>query len=118
MERRTRRLLFTIAILLVPLLFVYVHDNPAGLVHISAINSGRVPIGANVTVKGEIVDILMLFMGTNDQYVKLSDGTGNLTFYWTRTRLDIGWVIIMSGTVYRTHNLRWVTSVERVALFA
>lgn len=81
--------MFTIAILLVPLLFgfVYLHDNPAGLVRISAINFGRVPIGANVTVKGEIVGIAMFLIGPNDQVVALSDGTGNLTFFWTRHRL-------------------------------
>jgi hypothetical protein len=83
----------------------------------SSINSGITPIGSNVTVKGTINSILLFFMGPHDQSVQISDGSGNLTFYWTRTRLAVGWIILVCGTVGRNNNLHPVSSIERVLLF-
>ena len=99
------------------LALIYTHDNPVGLTPISSINSGTTPIGSNVTIKGEIASIVVLHIGLNFQFVSISDGTGNLTIFWTEMKLDIGWNIIIQGTVHRNNSLKPVSNVELVLLF-
>jgi DNA/RNA endonuclease YhcR with UshA esterase domain len=99
------------------LAFTYLHDNPAGMTPISSINAGITPIGTNVTLKGEIKEIVFLLMGLNDQSVRMSDGSGNISFFWTETRLQVNWIILVKGTIYANHSLHPVSSVEIVSLF-
>jgi hypothetical protein len=97
---------------------VYVHDNPSGLTPIGDINSGEIPVGTVVVVKGEIKWILQTFSGFDTQQVCLSDGTGELTFYWSRFQLDESWsIIVVSGKVLSNEAPHVVISVERVILY-
>ena len=118
----SRKTLATLTMLVVivaslSLALIYVHDNPAGLIPISSINTGVTPIGSNVTLKGEIINIIIFFIGPNDQSVLLSDGSGNITFFWTKTRLEVGWTVIVKGTVHQNDSIRPISSVEPVLLF-
>jgi DNA/RNA endonuclease YhcR with UshA esterase domain len=108
--------IITIASLSVTL--IYVHDNPSGLTPIGDINSGDIPAGTVVVVKGEVKWILQSFSGFDTQQVCLSDGTGELTFYWSRFQFDESWhIIIVRGKVLSNERLHVVTSVELVVLF-
>ena len=119
---RQRKVLATILISIVILVsfslaLIYTHDNPAELIPISSINAGITPLGSNVTIKGNITSIMMLWVGLNDLFVSLSDGSGSLRFYWSKAHLEVGWIILVKGTVYCNNSLRPVSSVERVLLF-
>ncbi len=96
---------------------IYIHDNPERLTSIDNINQGLIPVGTNVTVKGVIIEIRYYFLGSNDQIVTITNGECNLTFFWLDSPLDLGWKIIVSGTVDSTTSLRSVSIVERVLLF-
>ena len=120
MRRNDWLALLTVSIILVAsfsFVLTYIHDNPIELTPISTINSGITPIGSNVTIKGEITEIVVLAIAPNFQSVSVSDGTGSLTFFWTRTILDVGWTVIVRGTVNRTDSLSPISSVESVLLF-
>lgn len=120
MRRNDPLALLTVSVILVASLgfvFAYVHDNPIGLTPISSINSEIIPLGSNVTVKGEITQIVVLAVAPNFQDVLVSDGTGSLRFFWTRTILDVGWNVIVQGTVDHNTSLRPVTNVELVGWF-
>jgi DNA/RNA endonuclease YhcR with UshA esterase domain len=80
------------------------------------INQGTVSAGTNVTVKGNIIQIRYYYLGSNDQLVTISDGTGDLTFIWENTFLDIGWTIIVKGRVNSNISI-YAYSVEKVWLF-
>ncbi|MFW9911147.1 MAG: OB-fold nucleic acid binding domain-containing protein [Candidatus Thorarchaeota archaeon] len=97
------------------LTFIYFHDYPYGATPMSAM--GTTPIGTNVTVRGEITDILSLHMGLNDQFVTVSDGSDHVKFYWHQTRLEVGWIVVVRGTVSGYLHLHPVESVDRVWLF-
>jgi hypothetical protein len=119
---RRRKALATLVVLVVilaslSLALIYVHDNPVGLTPISSINTEVTPIGSNVTIKGEITSIIFLMMGPNDQVVSISDGSGSVEFFWTKTRLDVGWIILVRGTVYWNYSIHPVSSVDQVLLF-
>ena len=121
MRRNDPLALLTVSIILVAsfsFVLTYIHDNPIGLTQISSINSGATPIGSNVTIKGQITHIMVLWMFPNDQLISLTDGTGNLTFDWTRSTLDVGWNIIVQGTVHHNTRLYPVSNVELVLLFS
>ena len=119
MKRKTLAISMVLVVLVasLSLTLIYAHDNPANLTPILSINTGNTSIGSNVTIKGNITSIIMLFIGFNDQVVTINDGSGNLEFFWTRTKLDIGWSIIVKGTVSQTDVLYPVSSVEPVILF-
>ena len=119
---RWRKALATLLVLVaimapLSLILIYVHDNPAGMTPISSINTGVTPIGSNVTLKGRILEICVLLMGPNDQTVRLSDGSGSVRFFWTDTRLQVNWTILVRGTVDTNETLRPVSNVELVLLF-
>ena len=100
---------------------IYIHDCPSNTTAIADITSGLIPNDTEVIVKGEISSILVLAMGPNDQIVTITDGEGNLTFYWTQFRLDVGWVITVKGYVKSSisrYDLYNVSYVERVWMFS
>jgi hypothetical protein len=70
-----------------------------------------------VTLKARIAYIVIFFIGINDQSVTISDGSGFIEFFWTKTRLQINWTILVSGTVHTNYSLYPVSSVEVVLLF-
>ena len=100
---------------------VYYHDNPGKITSIEDINRNLIPVGTNVTVKGEILEILHLWMGFIR--ITITDGCGNLTFGGPTfdgilTHFDSSWKhIIVSGTVSSNSSLDSVSSIERVILF-
>jgi len=96
---------------------IYIHDNPANVTPISSINSGMTQIGTNVTVKGNITSGYGYLMGTYIQVATLTDESGNLTFSWADSLLEIGWIVIVKGTVYTNYSLHPTSSVELVILF-
>ena len=51
-------------IIVAPSLFglIYLHDNPIGITSIADINSGQALVGVNVTVKGNITEIFLLYV--------------------------------------------------------
>jgi hypothetical protein len=106
-------------ILIIPLSLglIYAHDNPTSITSLESINSGAARVGTNVTVKGTITEILLLFMGPYDQLVHLSSPDGNITFFWTQFRLEVGSSVIVRGTVYEGNEIHPVFSVQRVILF-
>ncbi|MHA1863872.1 MAG: hypothetical protein ACTSWA_08890 [Candidatus Thorarchaeota archaeon] len=120
MRRRKAQATILMSIVIVvsfSLALIFAHDNPAELTPISSINAGITPLGSNVTIKGNITSIMMYHVGLNDQVVSLSDGSGSLRFYWSKTHLEVGWIVIVKGTVHRNNSLRPVSSVELVLLF-
>ncbi len=106
-------------IIIAPLLLgmVYIHDNPPGITLIANINSGEALIGTNITVKGNITEIFMLYAGPFDQTITLTDGQSTLKFYWSKSQVGLGWIIVVSGTINSNNSLNRVTSVERVWIF-
>ncbi len=119
---RLRRVLATLLVLIaivtpVTLALIYVHDSPAGMTPISSINTGVTSIGSNVTLKGKIIQISMFYVGLNDQFVNLSDGSGSIVFFWTETRLQVNWTVLVRGTVDTNEALHPVSDVELVLLF-
>ena len=58
--------LVVIALAVTAFLGTYIHDSPLGITPIADINSGRVGVGENVTIKGRILSIFMYFIGIND----------------------------------------------------
>lgn len=102
----------------ITLTLIYTHDNLSGAIPISSIKSALTPIGTNVTLKGKIIDILVLSLSANDQVVSISDGSGFIGFFWTKTLLQINWTILVGGTVDTNHTLRPVSEVELVLLFS
>jgi hypothetical protein len=94
---RRRKALAVVVVVITIAALIYLHDYPFGITPMSAM--GTTPIGTNVTVRGEITDILNLFVGLNDQFVTVSDGSDYVKFYWHRTRLEVGWIVIVRGTV-------------------
>ncbi|MDF1537580.1 MAG: hypothetical protein P1Q69_01580 [Candidatus Thorarchaeota archaeon] len=117
--RRTRTYLIGFILLCTPLVIslAFIHDNPQNITSIASINSVEVTVGMNVTVKGKITEIMFYYIGINDQVVHMSDGEGNVTFYWDEFRLEVGWTIIVSGVVYSDSNINPVVYVEKVLLF-
>ena len=97
---------------------IYVHDNPPRITPIADVNSGKTTIGENVTIRGEIIYIIMFFMGPNDQVITVGDSLNNVTFAWFTSRIYLDWVIIARGTVYSNHELIHVEWLEHVWLFA
>ncbi len=116
-RRKVLAIILMSIVIIVPLSLIYAHDNPAELTSISSINAGSTPIGSNVTIKGTITSIIISGMDLNNQYVSLSDGSGSLGFSWSKTHLEVGWIVIVKGTVHRNNSLRPVSSVELVLLF-
>ena len=119
MERRKAlAILLMVVVIAVPLSLglIYIHDNPGDVTPIYSINSGITNIGANVTVKGNITGITV-YMDPYGLDVWISDGTGILEFFWTQTRLDVGWTVIVKGTVSNNYTLLPTSSVELVLLF-
>ncbi|RDE11811.1 MAG: hypothetical protein C4K48_11000 [Candidatus Thorarchaeota archaeon] len=117
-KRALATLLVLIAIMApLSLTLMYVHDNPTGITPISSINTGITPIGSDVTVKGVILEIVVILNGRNMQNVRMSDGSGSIELYWTETRLHVNWTIIVRGTAYSNLSLDPVSSVELVLLF-
>jgi hypothetical protein len=97
---------------------VYFHDNPSAVTSIADINDGKVAAGENVTVKGRILFIWMLYMGPYDQFLTVGDGQHNVTCAWFTSPVYVGWVIMATGTVETNHSLSHIQSLERVWLFA
>ena len=119
---RWRKALATLLVLVaimapLSLILIYVHDNPAGMTPISSINTGITPISSNVTLKGVISEIAVILNGPNMQYVRVSDGSGSIEFFWHETRLQVNWTILVRGTVDTNETLRPVSNVELVLLF-
>ena len=118
LTRRKLGALLAVAVVTSTFLAVaFVHDNPTGLTPIADINSGAVAPGENVTVKCRIMSIVMLFVGLQDQLLSLTDGQCNLSAYWSETRVEVGWVIIIRGAVYSNESLVHLEWLERVWLF-
>jgi len=118
MTRRRATALAVIVVTVTACLGTYIHDNPLGITPIADINAGMFGYGENVTIKGVIVEILLLTMGPHDQWVTVSDGYGNISLYWYDSRLEVGWVIIARGSVLSIHELFGTQWLERVWLFA
>ena len=118
LARRRLAAILTVAVVVSTSLAVaFLHDNPTGLTPIADINTGAVALGENVTVRCRILSILCLFMGPYDQMLTLTDGPGNLSAYWSESRLEVGWVIIIRGTVDSNRSLAHLEWLERVWLF-
>ncbi|MHA2003004.1 MAG: hypothetical protein ACW975_11205 [Candidatus Thorarchaeota archaeon] len=115
MRRRKTLTVVVVVGVIILTAFIYLHDYPFGVTPMS--DMGTTPIGTNVTVRGEITNILNLFAGLNDQFVTVSEGSDYVKFYWHRTRLEVGWIVIVRGTVRGYLSLHPVASVERVWLF-
>jgi DNA/RNA endonuclease YhcR with UshA esterase domain len=109
-------LLISLLAISISIISVYTHDNPEKTAPMDDINQGTVSAGTNVTVKGNIIQIRYYYLGSNDQLVTISDGTGDLTFIWENTFLDIGWTIIVKGRVNSNISI-YAYSVEKVWLF-
>ena len=109
-------LLISLLAISISIISVYTHDNPEKTTPMDDINQGIVSAGTNVTVKGNITQIRYYYLGSNDQLVTISDGTGNLTFIWENTFLDIGGTIIVKGRVNSNISI-YAYSVEKVWLF-
>ena len=116
LTRRTTALVI-IVVAVTAYLGAYVYYNPSGITPIADINAGRVAVGENVTIRGTIVSIMLLFMGPNDQIVTVSEGQANITFGWYDFRLMVGWVIIARGVVHSSHELGSIVWLDRVWLF-
>jgi hypothetical protein len=118
-KRKVYSYSISLIILIIPLSLglIYAHDNPTGITSLEIINSGAARVGTNVTAKGTITEILLLAMGPYDQLVHLSSPDGNITFFWTQPRLEVGWSVIVRGTVYQWYEIHPVFSVQRVILF-
>lgn len=115
--RKVLSVLLVILMIEVSLACVITHDNPVGLTRIADIKAGKIPVGANVTVKGKITQVIVWPMSLNSQSVTISDGRNNITFSWSRSIVHHGWSIFVRGTVHSGHRLTNVISVERVWLF-
>ena len=115
--RKVLSVLLVMLMVEVSLACVYIHDNPVGLTRIDDINAGNIPVGANVTLKGRITQVIVWHMLLNSQSVTISDGRNNITFSWSRSIVNHGWSILVRGTVHSGHRLTNVISVERVWLF-
>jgi len=119
---RRRKALATLIVLVaiiasMSVAFIYVHDNPVRVTPISSINAGITPVGTNVTLKGEFKEELASPLMGICQHILMSDGSGNISFYCYETRLQIGWTLIVRGTVQTNKTLYLVSSVEQVLLF-
>ena len=118
MSRKRLSALVIVVIAVTATVGTYVHDNPSGITPIADINSGKVTIGENVTIRGRILSIFMFFMGPYDQFLTVGDRQNNITFAWFHSRVYVGWVIIAAGTVTSNHSLSHAQWVEHVWLFA
>ena len=92
------------------------HDGYGQLTKISDINEDIIPVGTVVTVKGNVTQVLME-LGTNTQYVFISDGSGSLSFEWGNSAPSEHSVVVVRGTVSSESSLTNVTFFDVVWLF-
>jgi hypothetical protein len=116
----SERLLAFIAVTIVvtaSLGIAFAHDYPAGITRIAEINTGAVAPGENVTIRCRVVSVLVLLIGFGLQYLMLSDGPNNLTADWSKSQVEVGWVIVTRGTVESNRSLSHLIWLERVWFF-
>jgi len=118
LHRRGLAALVIVVIGVTATVVTYVHDNPPGTTPIVDINTGRVAVGENVTIRGTILYMIVLMMGPYDQFLTVGDRQNNVSFAWFHSRVYLGWVIIAAGTVTSNHSLSHAYWVEHVWLFA
>lgn len=87
------------------LVLTYLRDCPFEVTPMSAINAGMTPLGTNVTVKGEITGGIEYLVLPNFYELVVSDRNGELTIASVGVYLEVGWTIIVRGTVYSNTSL-------------
>ena len=89
------------------------HDGYGQITPISDINSGRVPIGSVVTVKGNLTQILQ-DQAIGYLHLTIVEANASLMFSWRGVAPELYSIDIVRGTVYSTHYLRNITFFDSI----
>ena len=98
---------------LVSTLVIAWHDDIGQITPISDINSGRVPIGSVVTIKGNLSQLLR-DAAFGYLHPTIVDANGSLKFTWRGVAPELYSIVIVRGTVVGPHYLRNVTAFHEV----
>lgn len=118
MSRRRLMALVIVVIALTASVGTYIHDNPSGITPISDINTGKVAVGENVTIKAKILQIIIYWDGWDFGEFLVTDGSGHISLSWRWSSFHIGQMIVARGTVGSSFYLQPTEWVEHVWLFA